>query len=234
MLRRLEYKCHFCSTCEGLGCVGEMPGMGGAFSSANFIENVAGWKKLAAQTLPQTADSPAALQTSQLLEKLQEEGLSLPAIRLAPMTGAVENVGYQDERTFYFDLIIASCSAGIRLSIGDGCPDEKLLFGIEAVKAAKEQGIANAILVGDEAKIKEIADNKYLEILDKVFHKYGRKLEETLPLEYINRHGLLDFKSSVKLLHYPNSLDEINLAYNRFKYEELLKYQLSMKNKPNR
>lgn len=138
MLRRLEYKCHFCSTCEGLGCVGEMPGMGGAFSSANFIENVAGWKKLAAQTLPQTADSPAALQTSQLLEKLQEEGLSLPAIRLAPMTGAVENVGYQDERTFYFDLIIASCSAGIRLSIGDGCPDEKLLFGIEAVKAANQ------------------------------------------------------------------------------------------------
>ena len=49
-------------------------------------------------------------------------------------------------------------------------------------------------------KIKEIADNKYLEILDKVFHKYGRKLEETLPIEYINRHGLLDFKSSVKLV----------------------------------
>lgn len=78
-------------------------------------------------------------------------------------------------------------------------------------------------------KIKEIADNKYLEILDKVFHKYGRKLEETLPIEYINRHGLLDFKTSVKLLHYPNSLDEISLAYNRMKYEELLKYQLSMK-----
>lgn len=78
-------------------------------------------------------------------------------------------------------------------------------------------------------KIKEITDSKYLEIIDKVFHRYGRKLEETLPMEYINRHGLLDFKNSVKLLHYPNSLDEIRLAYNRLKYEELLKYQLSMK-----
>ncbi|MBQ8293509.1 MAG: ATP-dependent DNA helicase RecG [Bacilli bacterium] len=78
-------------------------------------------------------------------------------------------------------------------------------------------------------KIKEISEPKYLEMLNKVFHKYGRKLEETLPVEYINRHGLLDFKSSVKLLHYPNSLDEIRLAYNRLKYEELLKYQLSMK-----
>lgn len=119
MLRRLDYKCHFCASCEGKGCVGEMPGMGGAFNSANFIENVAGWKKLAEQILVETAQCS-----------------SLPAIRLAPMTGAVENVGYQDERSFYFDLIIASCAAGIELSLGDGCPDEKLLFGIEATKAA--------------------------------------------------------------------------------------------------
>ena len=55
MLRRLDYKCHFCAACEGKGCVGEMPGMGGAFNSANLIENVAGWKKLAAQFL----DPPA-------------------------------------------------------------------------------------------------------------------------------------------------------------------------------
>lgn len=138
MLRRLNYKCHFCQNCEGMGCVGEMPGMGGAFNSANFVENVAGWKKLAAQLLPEIDTTPVALQNQVLLEKLQEEGLTLPSIRLAPMTGAVENVGYQDERTFYFDLIIASCSAGINLSIGDGCPDEKLLFGIEATKAANQ------------------------------------------------------------------------------------------------
>jgi ATP-dependent DNA helicase RecG len=78
-------------------------------------------------------------------------------------------------------------------------------------------------------KIKEITDSKYLEIVNKVFHRYGKKLEETMPIEYINRHGLLGYKECVKLLHYPNSMDEIKLANNRFKYEELLKYQLSMK-----
>lgn len=136
MLRRLDYKCHFCASCEGKGCVGEMPGMGGALNSANFIENVAGWKKLAAQFLHGKSQLPG--QEQAFLNQLQEEGLNLPTIRLAPMTGAVENVGYQDERSFYFDLIIASCAAEIELSLGDGCPDEKLLFGIEAVKAATQ------------------------------------------------------------------------------------------------
>lgn len=126
MLRGLAYKCHFCSSCEGQGCKGEMPGMGGAFNSANFIANVAGWKKLATQ-----------LQNS-IQQDFILQDLPLPSIRLAPMTGAVENVGYQDERSFYFDLIIASCAAEIKLSIGDGCPDEKLLFGIEATKAATQ------------------------------------------------------------------------------------------------
>ena len=37
---------------------------------------------------------------------------------------------------------------------------------LEAVKAAKEQGIANAILVGDEAKIKEIADSLNMDLSD--------------------------------------------------------------------
>ena len=130
MLRRLDYKCHFCTKCEGFGCKGEMPGMGGPAESANFIENVAGWKRLVARFL----DNPTEGQDDKMTSP--DGGHNLPAIRLAPMTGAVENVGYHDERSFYFDLIIAACSAGINLSIGDGCPDEKLLFGIEAIKAA--------------------------------------------------------------------------------------------------
>jgi hypothetical protein len=75
-----------------------MPGMGGAFNSANFIENIAGWKKLSAQFLNE--ETPLATQEQALLQQLQEKGISLPTIRLAPMTGAVENVGYQDERSF--------------------------------------------------------------------------------------------------------------------------------------
>jgi len=116
-------KCHFCDVCDGHGCVAELPGMGGAYNNENFISNHVDWDKYPV---------PDALSGG--------ENLRLPAIRLAPITGAVQNVGYFDERTFYFDLIQASINAGIRLSIGDGHPDEKLLFGIEALKASGRLG----------------------------------------------------------------------------------------------
>lgn len=118
MFRRLSYKCHFCATCDGKGCVGELPGMGGVFGNANFQANVAAWETF-----------------STSIQANPGHNVHIP-VRLAPITGAIENVGYQDERSFYFDMIIACCQAGIPLSIGDGCPDEKLLYGIQAVKAA--------------------------------------------------------------------------------------------------
>lgn len=107
--------CHFCQVCDGQGCVGEMPGMGGAFASANFIANCAEWKRY------------------------QPSSDTLPLIRLAPITGAVENIGWHDEKSFYFALLGAAAAAGIRLSIGDGTPDEKLQAGIEALRALKKK-----------------------------------------------------------------------------------------------
>lgn len=91
--------------------------MGGVFESSNFILNCAEWKNY------YTSDS-----------------YPLPRLRLAPMTGAVENVGYEDERQFYFDLIRASVKAGLALSIGDGYPDLKLFSGIEALRDVKKKG----------------------------------------------------------------------------------------------
>ncbi|MGN0728110.1 alpha-hydroxy-acid oxidizing protein [Treponema sp.] len=109
-----KFKCRFCNPCAGLGCAGELPGMGGINKNANFILNCQGWN-----------DIPFGPENSFRKE-----------IRLAPMTGAVENVGYPDERQFYFDLIAGCVSSGARLSIGDGVPDCKLQWGIEAVRAA--------------------------------------------------------------------------------------------------
>ncbi len=107
-----DFKCHFCEVCNGTGCIGEMPGMGGPNNSTNFILNYDEWDKV--KKIPETV---------------------IPVhIRLSPMTGGEQNVGYDDERQFYFDLIDACDEAGVELSIGDGCPDEKLLFGIEAVQ----------------------------------------------------------------------------------------------------
>ena len=89
-----------------------MPGMGGPFGSRNFIHNCDDWNSIS----------------------FGSEPAGLPQLRLAPITGAIENVGYYDEQTFYMDLIRFACERGIKLSIGDGTPDFKLKYGIEAVK----------------------------------------------------------------------------------------------------
>ena len=110
-----DFKCNFCSKCNGKGCIGQMPGMGGVFESRNFILNCAAWEKI--------RDAEA-----------EKDFAPDVKIRLAPMTGGVENVGYPDERQFYLDLIQSCVHADVGLSIGDGCPDSKLDWGIEAVK----------------------------------------------------------------------------------------------------
>jgi isopentenyl diphosphate isomerase/L-lactate dehydrogenase-like FMN-dependent dehydrogenase len=109
-------KCHQCDDCRGLGCVGELPGMGGVYGNAIFQRNCAAWSGYA------TGDGEAA------------------RLRLAPITGAVQNLGCAEERDFYAPMIGACVRAGIRLSIGDGFPDEKILFGIDALRRAGTRG----------------------------------------------------------------------------------------------
>lgn len=121
MLRGLDFKCHFCPICDGNGCIGELPGMGGVFENANFLSNTSDWKKY----------------TDNL--SIENKVSNLIPIRLAPITGAIENIGYHDEKSFYFDIMNAASQANILLSIGDGCPDEKLLYGIEAVKSISKK-----------------------------------------------------------------------------------------------
>ena len=106
------YNCHFCPVCNGAGCLGEMPGMGGPFDSRNFIHNCTDWNSIG------FGGDPA----------------EFPQLRLAPITGAIENVGYPDEKSFYRDIIRFASGRGIKLSIGDGTPDCKLQYGIEAVR----------------------------------------------------------------------------------------------------
>jgi len=113
------YKCHFCAECDGYGCLGELPGMGGVFQSTNFISNCSAWQKYYSDTLCDDV---------------------LPPIRLAPITGGVENVGYGDEAAFYFDLIEACAEAGFLLSIGDGYPDAKIQGGLAALQRYGKTG----------------------------------------------------------------------------------------------
>ncbi|MBO4404420.1 MAG: alpha-hydroxy-acid oxidizing protein [Treponema sp.] len=109
-----------------------MPGMGGPHQSRNFIHNCDAWKNIA----------EGSFKNNQAV------------LRLAPMTGAVENAGYADEKSFYFDMISRCAHEGIKVTIGDGTPDTKLLYGIEAVRAS---GIKASVFV------KPYPDEKILE-----------------------------------------------------------------------
>jgi len=62
------------------------------------------------------------------------------AVRLGPITGAVENIGWHDEPSFYHELIHAAYSAGINVTAGDGYPDIKLQSGIAAIKSLPNAG----------------------------------------------------------------------------------------------
>ncbi len=106
-----NYKCHLCPVCNGRGCIGQMPGMGGPMASKNFKHNIDDWKIIPAGNIRNCT----------------------PDIRVAPITGAIQNIGYAEEKAFYFDMVRFCTKNGIKLSLGDGTPDFKLLYGIQAV-----------------------------------------------------------------------------------------------------
>lgn len=78
-------------------------------------------------------------------------------------------------------------------------------------------------------KVKDISESKYLEIVEKTYRKYRNKIEETLPSMIIEKEQLMTLKETIYTLHFASDLKEIDRALGRIKYEELLRYQLSMK-----
>lgn len=108
--------------------------MGGPNNSQNFLLNCEGWKKIRGQSADEVCvkENYSSQEQLQFLENIQKA--PLPKIRLAPITGGVENIGYGNEKQFYFDMINACSQNNLLLSIGDGTPDYKLQFGLEALK----------------------------------------------------------------------------------------------------
>ncbi len=98
----------------------ELPGLGGVFDNYNFIANVREWDEVS--------------------ETVTLNGAALPRIRLAPMTGAMQNMGYDEEGPYYYEAVQGCLQAGIGLCIGDGYPDEKLQHGIAALETNHARG----------------------------------------------------------------------------------------------
>ena len=119
-------KCYRCAECDGFGCPNMIPGLGGVMDGKNFQLNVQGWSKLF--SLAQNHDDD---------KKILQIQISPEKLRCGPVTGAVENIGYQNEEDFYFPYLSNANKSGFGLCVGDGCPDEKLDFGLKAIQKIK-------------------------------------------------------------------------------------------------
>jgi ATP-dependent DNA helicase recG len=78
-------------------------------------------------------------------------------------------------------------------------------------------------------RIKDIPESKYLELVTKVYRKYKDDIIETIPEIYLQKHQLLSLKETIRILHLSDNIEEIKIAQKRIKYEEFLRYQVSMK-----
>ena len=116
-------KCYRCAECDGFGCPNMIPGLGGVMDGKNFQLNVQGWAKLFSLAQNHGDD-----------KKILQIQISPEKLRCGPVTGAVENIGYQNEEDFYFPYLSNANKSGFGLCVGDGCPDEKLAFGLKAIQ----------------------------------------------------------------------------------------------------
>ena len=119
-----ELKCHRCAVCDGYGCPGMLPGLGGVFEGKNFQLNYEGWREL----LEAAVENGAG-------EEIRNIVVRPSNLRCGPVTGAVENIGYADEAAFYLPYLQNAARAGLGLCVGDGCPDEKLKLGVAAARS---------------------------------------------------------------------------------------------------
>ena len=124
-----ELKCHRCAVCDGYGCPGMLPGLGGVFEGKNFQLNCDGWHELF-----------EAAEARGEAEEIRRICVGPKQLRCGPVTGAVENIGYAREADFYLPYLKNAARAGFGLCVGDGCPDEKLKLGTAAVKALGASG----------------------------------------------------------------------------------------------
>ena len=118
-----DLKCHRCPVCDGYGCPGMLPGLGGVFEGKNFQLNYEGWREL----LEAAVENGAG-------EEIRSIPVPPSTLRCGPVTGAVENIGYSQESDFYLPYLQNAARAGLGLCVGDGCPDEKLKLGLAATR----------------------------------------------------------------------------------------------------
>lgn len=172
--------------------------MGGTSGNENFQLNVSGWEKV--------REEKKQILNDFLLRRAEER---IPSISIAPITGAVENIGLSDEKSYYSQIIQASNEVGLGLCIGDGYPDEKLKFGIDALRTCTKGGKKAAIFIKPYPN-------------EKIFERISWSLEcaniigidiDSFNLATMRNFVHLEKKTSEQLLEIKSRLDELSIPF---------------------
>ncbi|XMB85605.1 ATP-dependent DNA helicase RecG [Mycoplasmatota bacterium WC44] len=111
-----------------------------------------------------------------------------------------------------------------------------LVLDEEVIVTGKYDSVTNKLTASDITfkyvsvkpvySLKELPLGNFKKALKSAVEKYGNELEETLPNYLLKKYKLISYKDSIRIAHFPNSIDEIKHLKRRVKYEELLKYQM--------
>jgi ATP-dependent DNA helicase RecG len=73
-----------------------------------------------------------------------------------------------------------------------------------------------------------IHDKTMMNVMEEIFSSNQVSIYETIPKEYLEKYKLLNRLEAYKMLHLPKSIQEIQQAERRFKYEEAFYLQLKL------
>ena len=73
-----------------------------------------------------------------------------------------------------------------------------------------------------------ISQNDIKKLLEFTFNKVENELIDEIPLEYVNKHNLIDYKEAIKNVHFPSNKTNLKKALARLKYEEFLRFYLAL------
>lgn len=128
--------CRVCKECNGIACVGEVPGMGGLGTASSFKSNVNALKEINfnMRLVHDVTDPDTRV-------SILGKDLSLPVLA-APIGGVSFNMGGCISEEAYINAIILGCQQkGIIGCTGDGVPDFIHETGLSVIKAANGHGI---------------------------------------------------------------------------------------------
>ena len=142
-LKLFKGRCKVCDICDGRGCIGQLPGMGGVFDNRVFIRNFEELRKI-------EFDLPLLSFYSKNKDLHNNKSFYFNffgyevkyPVFIAPITGVKSNMGGGfDEVQFYYSLLKGAIQSDSLAFIGDGSDNSKYLFMDKILQKVDYKGV---------------------------------------------------------------------------------------------